>query len=200
MCFHSKQSKKAQVLENRFKATFVEKELFHPTNHYNGFDFPKTPVITNEDASKIQMVKWGLIPSWSLDNSINKYTLNARLETLNEKPAFKNSVQNRCIVLVDGFYEWQHKGSTKHKFEIGYNNEIFAFAGLYDINNDLKTYTIVTTEAKGVMREIHNTKYRMPYSLVTDKSIKEWLKGDYPIPFENFSTIPTLGNQLTFFT
>lgn len=171
MCFHSKQSKKAQQIENRFKATFKELNLFNPTEQYNGFEFPKTPIITNQDNTKIEMYYWGLVPDWANKDWDKTYTLNARIETLNEKPAFKNYLNNRCIILVDGFYEWKQQGKQKIKYEIGFNNELFAFAGLF-INN---TYTIITAEAKGVMREIHNTKLRMPVALLDDTEINQWL-------------------------
>ncbi len=64
MCFHSKQSKKAQALDKRFKAKIVHLEYFAP-KLYNGFDHPKTPVITNEDTTQIQMIHWGSLPHWT---------------------------------------------------------------------------------------------------------------------------------------
>jgi putative SOS response-associated peptidase YedK len=192
-------SKKAAIIESRFKATFVQPDLFTPTQVFNGFNFPKTPVITANSKEDIQMVNWGLIPYWSKDITIQKFTLNARVETLTEKPAFKNIVGNRCIVLADGFYEWQHLGKEKYRFEIGYHDTLFAFAGLFDENDGKLTYTIVTTEALGIMREIHNTKLRMPYTLVTDEAISDWMAGNYPSPFYDFTTKPELGNQLTLF-
>lgn len=115
MCYHSKQTKSAQELKHRFKATFFEEEEYTPTI-YNGFSFPKTPVITNADTHNIQLFNWGLIPPWAKDKDIRKNTLNARYETLSEKPSFKSSLKNRCIVLSDGFYEWQwldEKGKNK---------------------------------------------------------------------------------------
>tara|TARA_R110001592_G_scaffold141264_2_gene362676 strand:- start:5087 stop:5512 length:426 start_codon:yes stop_codon:yes gene_type:complete len=135
------------------------------------------------------MSNWGLIPDWANEDWKRNYTLNARIETLSEKSAFKQYTENRCIILVDGFYEWQHKGKEKIKFDIGFNNQLFAFAGLY--SND--TYTIVTTEAKGIMREIHNTKLRMPFSLKTDDNFNNWLNVEEVYPRYDFTT-----NQLGF--
>ena len=120
MCFYYQQSKSAQELQNRFNAKFENANQYSPSN-YNGFQFPKTPVIANTETNKIQLYHWGLIPSWAKDNSIRKNTLNARIETINEKPAFRNYVNNRCLVLVDGFYEWQwldEKGKNKQKYQI----------------------------------------------------------------------------------
>lgn len=199
MCFHSKQSKKAQQLENRFKAKFELNHSFIPTNHYNGFDYPKTPVITNEDISIIQMINWGLIPKWANNDWKRNFTLNARLESLNEKPSFRDITKNRCVILVDGFYEWQHINNQKIKYEIGFKNEPFVLAGLFTENNNTKTYTIVTTEAKGVMREIHNTKLRMPVALKDDVEISNWLQKKEIKPRYDFSTIALDQIQPTLF-
>lgn len=189
MCYHFKQTKTIKEVEDKFNAQFSSDEILKPSAHINGFDYPNTPVITNSDTSKIQMLQWGLVPDWASEDWKRNYTLNARLETLYEKPAFKNYVTNRCIVLTDGFYEWKHKGKEKIKFDIGFNNKLFAFAGLFTNN----TYTIVTTEAKGVMREIHNTKLRMPFSLKSQEDFENWLNNKEVIPQYDFTT-----NQLGF--
>lgn len=135
MCFHSKQSKSAQELQNRFNAKFDTAEIFHPTI-YNGFQFPKTPVITNNQPEKIQLYNWGLIPFWAKDDTIRKNTLNARIETIHEKSSFRNVVNNRCLVLADGFYEWKwldDNGKQKQKYELTLpDNEAFAFANRVD--------------------------------------------------------------------
>ena len=118
MCFHSQQSQSAQTLEHRFNAKFENSSLFKP-GIYNGFEFPHTPVITNTEPHKIQLFQWGLIPFWAKDDSIKKFTLNARIETIAEKPAFRNVVNNRCLILADGFFEWQwldEKGKRKQKY------------------------------------------------------------------------------------
>lgn len=185
MCFHSKQSKSAQELENRFKATFENGANYSPAI-YNGFQFPKTPVITNAHPEEIQLIQWGLIPFWAKDDSIKKNTLNARIETIDEKPSFRNAVNNKCLILADGFYEWQwldEKGKNKKKYLLSLpNDELFAFAGLWNEWVDkstgeiLKTYTILTTEANALMSEIHNTKKRMPI-IVSAANEQDWLNG-----------------------
>lgn len=190
MCFHSKQSKSAQTLEKRFKASLETVDCFAPTHHYNGFTFPKTPVITHENTSMIQMINWGLLPHWAEKNFNKSHTLNARLETLHEKPSFRKIVDNRCVIIVDGFYEWQQRGKEKLKYEIGFKDELFALAGLFDINEGYKSYTIVTTEAQGIMREIHNTNHRMPIALKTDKEIEQWMQGNPVEPRYDFSATP----------
>jgi putative SOS response-associated peptidase YedK len=185
MCFHSKQSKSAQELKHRFKAKFENEALFQP-NVYNGFQFPKTPVITNKQKDIIKFFQWGLIPFWAKDDSIKKNTLNARIETINEKPAFRNSVNNRCLILADGFFEWQwldEKGKQKQKYILTLpNEEAFAFAGLFNEWTDkqtgeiINTYTILTTEANELMSKIHNTKKRMPVIVSADNE-QAWLQG-----------------------
>lgn len=193
MCFHSKQTKTAQQVENRFNAKIEKIELFKTSDNINGFDFPKTPIITDEKPSLIQHFNWGLIPSWAKDEDIKKLTLNARIETLDEKPSFRNSINKRCLVIANGFYEWQwldSKGKNKIKYEIGIGNEeLFAFAGLYSkwINTNTgeikNTYTIVTTQANALMSEIHNTRKRMPIILKPEYESK-WLSNS---PIQEFA-------------
>lgn len=199
MCFHSKQSKKAQTVEKRFNATIKNIDTFKSSKHYNGFSFPQTPIITNEDPGTVQMVAWGLVPFWANSDWNKSYTLNARIETLHEKKSFKEITNNRCIIIVDGFYEWQHKGKEKIKYEIGFDNELFALAGLYDMNKGNKTYTIITTEAKGIMREIHNSKLRMPVALKSNLQMKHWLNGEEVIPSYDFTTFSDAINQTRLF-
>jgi len=186
MCFYSKQSKTAQELEHRFNAKFEKKKQYSPSV-YNGFQYPKTPVITNINQNEIQLFHWGLIPNWAKDDSIRKNTLNARIETINEKPSFKNVVENHCLIIVDGFFEWQwldEKGKYKQKYLITLpNNEIFTFAGLWSnwtnksTGEIITTYTILTTDANELMSQIHNTKKRMPLIISADSETK-WLNGN----------------------
>lgn len=188
MCFHTKQSIEAQKLEQRFQATFENIDEYQPTI-YNGFTFPKTPIISNDKRDIITMSNWGLMPQWAKSDFDRTYTLNAKIETLSEKPSFKNSINNRCVVLVNGFYEWKWldpKGKQKQKHLIQVlNEEPFALGGIYsdwtnrDTGEIVRTYTIVTTEAQDIMREIHNSKLRMPVALIDDKEILNWLnKGE----------------------
>jgi putative SOS response-associated peptidase YedK len=186
MCFFSKISKTATELQNRFNAKFENENEFQPSN-YNGFEFPKTPVITNSDIHKIQLFYWGLIPHWAKDTAIRKNTLNARIETIHEKPSFKNSINNRCLVITDGFYEWQwldEKGKNKKKYLITLlDNKAFAFAGLWNewvdkgTGEKIKTYTILTTEANELLSIIHNSKKRMPV-ILNEKNEMNWLNGN----------------------
>ena len=185
MCFHSKQTADATKLKNRFKASLINSESEFQSNVYNGFTHPKTPVITNENPDLIQLFEWGLIPSWANDKKIQDVTLNARIETITEKPSFKGSLNQKCLILLDGFYEWKwldSKGKEKQKYLISLpDNEPFAVAGLWsmwinDVNEQLFSYTMITAEARGIMREIHNTKLRMPV-ILTEGNERSWLMG-----------------------
>lgn len=185
MCFFSQQSKSAVELEYRFKANFESKDSYEP-GIYNAFQYPKTPLITNKDSQEIQLFQWGLIPFWAADDSIKKYTLNARMETIHQKPAFRQAVNNRCLILADAFFEWQwldDKGKQKQKYTLTLpGNTLFAFAGLWSEWTDkqtgeiIKTYTILTTQANELMSRIHNSKKRMPVILSPDME-RDWLNG-----------------------
>ena len=186
MCFYSRQTKKAIELINRYHTRIVNELQFKIANEYNGFAFPKTPVITNKDKSVIDHLQWGLIPLWAKDDSIKQYTLNARIETLNEKPAFRDYVKNRCLIIADGFYEWKWldtKGKNKQKYLITMpGEELFSFAGLWsrwvdkETGEVVKSYTMVTTEANPLMSEIHNSKKRMPLILSRENE-SAWING-----------------------
>lgn len=185
MCFHSQQTKTATELKQRFKAEIKEGEKIQPSV-YNGFDYPKTPIIINKEPNIIQHYHWGLLPSWTEDIKFRAKTLNAKIETLHEKPSYKHYLSQRCLIIADGFYEWQWldaKGKNKQQFFITKaNDEAFAFAGLYNswlnknTNEFINTYTIITTEANELMSVIHNSKKRMPVILNPNEE-QDYLNG-----------------------
>ena len=193
MCYRTKLNSKIAEIERTFEASFTEPELFSPREEINAFDFAPNPVIADFSQEEILFFNWGLIPSWAKENQIRKNTLNARIETVEEKPAFRDSVKKRCLVLASGFYEWQWldpAGRKKQKFLIEpQGQQVFAFAGLYAPWKDpltgalLNTYTILTTEANELMSSIHNTKKRMPVILAR-QDCAGWLAGK---SLENFA-------------
>jgi len=195
MCYQTKITKQKQEIAERFNAAIDALNDYEPIEFCNAFNYPKTPIITNTSPNKIQLFNWGLIPKWSDNKSIRNYTLNARIETLEEKKSFKNVIQNRCLILADGFYEWQwrnKRGSKKEKYLITLpNEELFAFAGIYsqwiDFNNEvINSYAIITTQANKLMSEIHNTKQRMPV-ILKKQDEQNWLQGenhqDFAFPY-----------------
>jgi putative SOS response-associated peptidase YedK len=187
MCFHSRQSKSAIELQQRFKAKVAYAEQTNHPGIYNGFTYPNTPVITDKEPGHIKMFNWGLIPAWSNDEEIRAYTLNARIETIKEKASFKNVINNRCLVIADGFYEWKwldEKGKKKQKYLITKEADaLFSFAGIYSVwinkvTGEIRnTYTIITTVANELMSEIHNSKKRMPV-ILSEQREKDWLAGE----------------------
>lgn len=190
MCFHVKITKKKEELEKKSKLKFRSYEVFSPSEHFKGFDHPKLPVITDK-RDFIELFEWGLLPSWGKDDFNTNNTLNARIETLQEKPSFRDSYMNRCAIYVDGFYEWRHEGKNKIKYDIGIKDNTFFLAGIY---NNI-TFSLVTTEAVGIMDYIHNTKHRMPIALNDNESLNNWLDGAPVIPFTDFSYSADLSNQ-----
>ena len=191
MCFYTKQTKKAVEIEFRFNARFDQPDQFTPADLINGFTFPKTPVVTSYDPKIIKMFNWGLIPEWSSDENIRRYTLNAKIETLSEKPSFKDYISNRCLIIANGFYEWQwldKKGKHKQKYEITLPEEnLFSFAGIWSAWEEAPgkqryTYSLLTTRANPLMSEIHNTKKRMPVILAKEQE-ELWLN---EVPVEEF--------------
>lgn len=186
MCFYTKQSKSAKELKQRFNARFDDELRYEPQDYINGFAHPYMPVITNKDTSVIQLFNWGLLPSWAKDRTIQNNTLNARMETIQEKPSFRSYVSKRCLVLANGFYEWQwldEKGKNKQKYELSVgDDELFSFGGLWnewvdkETGEVIPTFTILTTEANEQMARIHNSKKRMPLILTAETEM-EWLNG-----------------------
>ncbi|WP_026449469.1 SOS response-associated peptidase [Aequorivita capsosiphonis] len=193
MCYRTKLNSSKKEIESEFDVAFIDPENYESREEINGFSFSKTPVITNENPGEIQLFNWGLIPFWAKDDAIKKMTLNSRIETASEKPAFRNSVDNRCLIIADGYYEWKWldpKGKEKHKYLIEPNDQnIFGFAGFYSEWKDPKTgdlinsYTIATTDANELMQEIHNNKKRMPIILKNSDRMS-WLRGDALKNFE----------------
>jgi len=174
-------------LKSRFQADMDDPEdRWQPAMEFSGFVHPKMPVLASNKPDKIQLFEWGLLPSWAKDKSLQNNTLNARIETLHEKPSFKNILNNRCLIPADGFYEWQwldEKGKNKQKYLITLKDEeIFAFAGLWSAWADhstgelLETYTIITRPANELMAKIHNSKQCMPW-ILSRKDENDWLYG-----------------------
>jgi putative SOS response-associated peptidase YedK len=137
-----------------------------------GFEYLNIPIILDKTPEIITTdYHWGLVPSWSDNIDFRKYTLNARIETINEKPSFRNITQNRCLVIGSSFFEWHcndAKGKSKTKYEIhSSEDELFSFGGLYTSWTDMKTghilnsFTIVTTQANDKMKYVHNHAQRM---------------------------------------
>lgn len=136
-------------------------------------------VINDGSNNRLGKLRWGLIPPWAKDEKIGYKMINARSETLTEKPSFRKPLINkRCIIPADSFYEWKRLDpKTKIPMRIKLkSSSLFAFAGLYEKwitqdGNTLFTCTIITTKPNELMEDIHD---RMPV-ILTQGSEKEWL-------------------------
>ncbi|WP_339281329.1 SOS response-associated peptidase [Paenibacillus sp. FSL H8-0282] len=153
--------------------------IIHYAPTYNAAPMQQIPAVINTGSSnKLGELRWGLVPSWAKDDKIGSKMINARAESLLDKPSFKRLVSSRrCIIPSDGFYEWKAQGSSKQPMRIVMRDGgIFSMAGLYDIwmdpeGNKLSTCTIITTTPNELMAEIHN---RMPVILKPEDE-PEWL-------------------------
>jgi putative SOS response-associated peptidase YedK len=132
------------------------------------------------------LVRWGLVPNWSREIGSGPPLINARCETVAEKPSFRDSYrERRCLVVADGFYEWQSTGSRKQPFWIGLaERRPFAFAGLWDAwsspdTSPLESCVILTTDACEALRPLHD---RMPV-IVDPEHYDLWMDPD-TIPWE----------------
>lgn len=192
MCYHTKLSKDIRSIEERFNVTLDQSEHADSKKYYHGFTYPKTPVITNADDHHIHFYNWGLVPFWASDESIKKFNLNTKIETINERAGFKGLVNKRCLIIADGYYEWHWldaKGKKRQKYLLTLpNDEVFVFGGLWSKWTNKKTgetqntYTIMTTEANELVSEIHNSQKRMPV-ILSKENEKLWLNNE---PMESF--------------
>ncbi len=163
-----------------------------PFKYYyvNGFDHPKLMVITNDRSAFIQEMEWGFIPPWVKDKEtalkMSNVCLNARGETIFEKPAFREAIETkRCLIVVDSFFEYQHRNRKKypHRIKRADGNDLL-LAGIWakwldpEIGESKTTCSIVTTKANNMMAEIHNNPQlkepRMPL-ILSEKEGQEWL-------------------------
>ena len=189
MCFSVNVNLVKDELENRYGASFPDRDRYQPSYYYHAFGLPELPAICSDSSNIIRLLKWGLIPSWTRNsddaNEIRYKTFNARAETVNSKPSFSKSIKSRrCIIPVKGFFEWQHTGQEKIPWYIYHSSEeIFSIAGLYDrwietsTGENLETFSIITTDANDLLAVIHNSKKRMPV-ILDRQGEKRWISND----------------------
>ena len=196
------------------KEDSLEKDSKSSMFSVSGFDHPKLLAITQLNPIYIQELEWGIIPNWISDidkgRDLQNKTINARGETIFEKPSFKSlAKQKRCLIPVTGFFEHFHFGGKKYPFHItSIKDEVLSVAGLYDMwvnehtGEEIKTFTIVTTKANSLLAKIHiNPKLkepRMPIILDIDKA-KLWMKATTEEEMEQF-LIPFPEEELMAFT
>ena len=178
MCGRFSISKEIDEIEDRFEI-HIDPAMFSKT--YNAAPSQTLPIITNTAPEQASFHKWGLIPHWAKDENIGNKLINARGETIAEKPSFRDAAEKRrCLVITDGFYEWQRSGGEKQPYRITLADEsLFTFAGLWESwsapnGRDVRTFTIITTEPNGLMKPIHK---RMPVML-TPENERVWISDE----------------------
>jgi putative SOS response-associated peptidase YedK len=170
------------VIQTAFHLASVPAEL---PARYNVAPTQPVAVITNDDPTALVFHRWGLIPSWAKDMSVGSKMINARSESVDEKPSFRAAFKRRrCLILADGFYEWQVREGEKAKTPMFIHlkgQPVFAFAGLWEIwrspeDEEVRSCTILTTEANPFIAAVH---HRMPVILAPE-DYETWLSADKP--------------------
>lgn len=214
MCGRSSLSKQEKELEERFNATFYSEDLerYNPLPNYNVAPTHMHPVITNKDSEHLQYYRWGLIPFWAKDHKIGYKMINARIETILQKPSYKNAVRKRrCLVPFDGFYEWKKtpKGKKIPYRIVTTNIEIFTIAGIWETwkspeGEIIHSFSLITQDANKLVGKIHD---RMPAILLPEQealwvdenlSAEEAIKliEPYPEEFMRAYTVSTRVNNV----
>jgi len=161
-------------LKERFRLKKIPKDL---KPRYNISPTQDVPVILNVLPQEITMVRWGLIPHWAKDENLKYSMINAKAETITEKPTYRGPIKSRrCLVIADSFYEWKKAEGTKQPYRIFLKNEeLFAFAGIWDCwkkdDKMINSCSIITIDPNEMMSNIHD---RMPVILPPEKE-EEWL-------------------------
>ena len=153
-----------------------------PAPRYNIAPTQDVLVIRNDSSqNRAEMMRWGLVPSWAKDPKIGSRMINARSETLAEKPSFRTAYRRRrCLIVADGFYEWKRDGKTRTPMRIMLDSgDLFALAGLWEAwkrpdDSWMMSCAIVTTSANDLVADIHD---RMP--VILDPDVESvWLDSD----------------------
>jgi putative SOS response-associated peptidase YedK len=169
-------------LEKEFGVVSIDEAVIRP--RFNVAPTQTVPVVVELDGQRVvNGFRWGLIPSWAKEASIGSKMINARSETIAEKPSFRNAFKRRrCIVPANGFYEWQKTATGPKQPYLFFprEREMFAFAGLWEewLDKDsgelVETCTIITTSANETMAPFHD---RMPV-ILENKDFAQWLDGN----------------------
>ncbi len=138
----------------------------------------KAYAVLSDGPEKLVQLRWGLIPSWTNNPKLNGKLINARIESIQEKPSFKESIHSRrCLILADSFYEWETISKEKYPYRIlPKKDSLLVMAGIWDEciieNKKVRTFSIITTKPNSFMKTIH---HRMPLILDTKQRRNNWL-------------------------
>lgn len=189
MCYHVTTKAPRNQIEGVLQVPMVNPELHQTHFHANGFAHPLLPAVSVDNGVKgIHHYKWGLIPPFikSLEGAkkLQNQTLNAKSETIFEKPSFRSAImKHRCVIPVDGFFEWKHVGKEKIPYWIHpKEHDFFLLAAIYEYWKPMggeweATCSIITTEANELMADIHNSKKRMPL-MIDQRNMNAWIDPD----------------------
>lgn len=143
----------------------------------------RIPVITGAyNERRLSLMRWGLIPSWAKEPSVGYKMFNARAETIDQKPSFRNAFfRRRCLLPADSFYEWKQKGEDPFRIYLPHK-PLFAFAGIWELwqpreGEAVLSCSMITTEPNAFMQNIHN---RMPVIFDDEKMMRAWLEETKP--------------------
>ncbi len=163
MCGRFTRATSTAIIAKEFDVEEISEDL-RPS--YNIAPTQEVAVIVNDGKKQLVKVRWGLVPSWAKELSIGNKMINARAETITEKASFKRAFKKRrCLIVADGFYEWQKVGDSKRPMHIRLKSgKPFGFAGIYENwqseqGKQIVTCAIITTVANELMKPIHD---RMP--------------------------------------
>jgi putative SOS response-associated peptidase YedK len=185
------QGQEKSIAEIKERMTQIQ-DLFYA----NGYTHPKVVIYTNENPNTPVAAEWGLVPQWATEKEqiqkIKRNTLNARCETIFEKPSFKKAIQlRRCLIYVDGFYEYHHKNGKAFPHFISLVEQgPMILAGVWserlnpqDVSKTIASFSIITTKPNVLMQHIHNNpkrnEPRMPV-ILTKELAEGWVDDSKP--------------------
>ncbi len=186
MCGRATLTKTNKEIEERLQAKFVfpEEMIRERLPNFNVAPTHVHPIVTNTEPGAIQFFRWGLIPFWAKDEKIGYKLINARIETVLEKPSFRGIKYRRCLVPFDGFYEWRREGKEKFPYRIQLSTQgIFNVAGIWESWRHPQTdvtifsFTLLTQPPNELVAPIHN---RMPAILLSEQE-QLWLSDEIPM-------------------
>src|SRR5215471_6540609 len=197
MCGRYTLSTPLEALAERFHVELARESL---TPTYNAAPSQALPAIFNSNPHEITLSAWGFIPEWADGRPDVKPIINARAETVATKPTFRQAFRTkRCLVLADGFYEWQRAGKRRVPYRIALTSgEPFAFAGIWSTVHDAAgqpytTFAILTTEANALVAQVHN---RMPVMLPA-RNEADWLNPRLALEDAQALLVPFPAEMLT---
>lgn len=167
-----------RLLANRF---FLPSEVTGLAPRYNAAPTQHMPVIVQRGENAVESMRWGLVPSWAKDAAIGNKLINARSETIADKPSFRGPFRSRrCLIPATHFFEWADTDSGRLPHAIRMKDEpLFAFAGIYDANTHgaetpIRSFALLTTIPNEIMARLHN---RMP-AILRPEDEAAWLDPD----------------------